>query len=63
MEDDCPATFSEYIFLHPACLMIFHWLTENVELNFLKDNFSILIGLENAVHLGWVGYAIPGTLA
>ena len=43
--------------------MISHWLTENVELNFLKDNFSILIGLENAVHLGWVGYAIPGTLA
>ena len=33
IEDDCPATFSEYIFLYPACLMISHWLTENAELN------------------------------
>ena len=35
IEDDCPATFSEYIFLYPACLMISHWLTENAELNSL----------------------------
>ena len=26
-------TFSEYIFLFPACLMISHWLTKNAELN------------------------------
>ena len=35
IEDNCPATFSEYIFLYPACLMISHWLTENAELNSL----------------------------
>ena len=33
IEDDCSATFSEYIFLFPACLMISHWLTKNAELN------------------------------
>ena len=33
IEDDCYATFSEYIFLFPACLMISHWLTKNAELN------------------------------
>ena len=33
IEDDCSATFSEYIFLFPACLMITHWLTKNAELN------------------------------
>ena len=26
-------TFSEYIFLFPACLLISHWLTKNAELN------------------------------
>ena len=35
IEDDCPATFSEYIFLYPACFMISHWLTENAKLNSL----------------------------
>ena len=33
IEDDFSATFSEYIFLFPACLMISHWLTKNAELN------------------------------
>ena len=33
IEDDCSATFSEYIFPFPACLMISHWLTKNAELN------------------------------
>ena len=33
IEDDRSATFSEYIFLFPACLMISHWLTKNAELN------------------------------
>ena len=33
IEDDCSATFSEYIFLFPARLMISHWLTKNAELN------------------------------
>ena len=33
IEDDCSATFSDYIFLFPACLMISHWLTKNAELN------------------------------
>ena len=33
IEDNCSATFSEYIFLFPACLMISHWLTKNAELN------------------------------
>ena len=33
IEYDCSATFSEYIFLFPACLMISHWLTKNAELN------------------------------
>ena len=33
IEDDCSATFTEYIFLFPACLMISHWLTKNAELN------------------------------
>ena len=33
IEDDYSATFSEYIFLFPACLMISHWLTKNAELN------------------------------
>ena len=33
IEDDCSTTFSEYIFLFPACLMISHWLTKNAELN------------------------------
>ena len=33
IEDDCSATFSEYIFLFPACLMISHWFTKNAELN------------------------------
>ena len=33
IKDDCSATFSEYIFLFPACLMISHWLTKNAELN------------------------------
>ena len=33
IEDDWSATFSEYIFLFPACLMISHWLTKNAELN------------------------------
>ena len=35
IEDDCPVTFSEYIFLYPAYLMISHWLTENAEINSL----------------------------
>ena len=35
IEDDFSATYSEYIFLFPACLMISHWLTENAELNSL----------------------------
>ena len=35
IEDDCPDTFSEYIFLYPACFKISHWLTENAELNSL----------------------------
>ena len=33
IEEDCSTTFSEYIFLFPACLMISHWLTKNAELN------------------------------
>ena len=33
IEDDCSATFSEFIFLFPACLMISHWLKKNAELN------------------------------
>ena len=33
IEDDRSATFSEYFFLFPACLMISHWLTKNAELN------------------------------
>ena len=33
IEDDCSSTFSECIFLFPACLMISHWLTKNAELN------------------------------
>ena len=33
IEDDCSATFSEFFFLFPACLMISHWLTKNAELN------------------------------
>ena len=33
IEDDRSATFSEYIFLFPACFMISHWLSKNAELN------------------------------
>ena len=38
-QDDCSATFSEYIFLFPACLMISHWLTMWNFPHFFFDGF------------------------